>query len=107
MGLALLTASAHAGPCSSEIERTQSLIDAKLEAKAASGPAAQESAGALLHRQPTPGSIAAAEQRLGDLSAQTIAVVAQALVRARAADDAGDRSACEQALADAQRAIGH
>jgi hypothetical protein len=84
----------------------QARIDAKLEAKAASGPAARESAGALMNRQPTPGSIAAAEERLGDLSAQATEVAAQALSRARAADSAGDRSACEQALADVQRAIG-
>ena len=83
----------------------QARVDAALDAKAASGPAARESAGALMDRQPTPGSIAAAEERLGDLSAQTTEVVAQGLVRARAADSAGDKNACEQALAEVQRAI--
>jgi hypothetical protein len=107
LALALFATSAHAGPCSPEIARIQSLLDTRLEAKAASGPTGQESAGALMHRQPTPGSIAAAEERLGDLSSQTTAIVAQALVRARAADDAGDKHACEQALADVQSAIGH
>ena len=61
----------------------QARVDAALEAKAASGPAARESAGALMDRQPTPGSIAAAEERLGDLSAQTTEVVAQGLVGQR------------------------
>jgi hypothetical protein len=102
LGLLASTAivtSGYVGPCSTEIARLQA--DAKLEAKAASGPAARESAGALMHRQPTPGSIAAAEERLGDLSAQATEVAARA-----AADSAGDKNACEQALADVQRAIG-
>ena len=107
VAVALFATSTHAGPCSPEIARIQSLLDTRLEAKAASGPTGQESAGALMHRQPTPGSIAAAEERLGDLSPQTTAIVAQALVRARAADDAGDKHACEQALADVQRAVAH
>jgi hypothetical protein len=95
-----------AGPCSPEIERTQARIDATLGAKAAAGPAARESAAATMHRQPTPGSIAAAEERLGDVPAQTAEAVALAMARARAADGAGDKTACEQALADVQRAIG-
>jgi hypothetical protein len=59
----------------------------------------------LLHHQPTPGSIAAAEARLGDEAARSIETVKLAMARARAADGAGDKPACEQALADAQRAI--
>ena len=106
LALALSMTSGFAGPCSQEIDRMQARVDASLEAKAASGPAARESAGALMDRQPTPGSIAAAEERLGDLSAQTTEVVAQGLVRARAADSAGDKNACEQALAEVQRLIG-
>jgi hypothetical protein len=81
LAFALFAASAYAGPCSPEIARLQSLINTTLEAKAASGPSARESTGALLRRQPTPRSIAAAEERLGDLSAQTTEIVAQALMR--------------------------
>ena len=106
LALALSVTSSSAGPCSQEIDRMQARIDAALEARAASGPAAREGAGALVHRQPTPGSIAADEERLGDLSAQTTEIVAQGLVRARAADSAGDKSACEQALVEVKRAIG-
>ena len=95
-----------AGPCSHEIDRTQALVDAKLEARAAAGPVARESPDALMHRQPTPGSIAAAESRLGEVSAQTVEAVAAAMARAREADRAGDTSACEQALEDVRRAIG-
>ena len=81
-------------------------IDAKLDAKAGAGPGARETTAATMHRQPTPGSIAAAEERLGELSAQTAEAAARAMARARAADGAGDKSACERALADAQRAFG-
>jgi hypothetical protein len=104
--LALSTLPGTAGPCQQEIDRVQAQIDAKLEARAAAGPAAPESSGALLHHQPTPGSIAAAESRLGDISAETAATLAAAMARAREADRAGHVSACEQALADARRSIG-
>ena len=95
-----------AGPCSPEIDRVQALIDARLEARASAGPQARESTSAMMHHQPTPGSIAAAEERLGDLSPQKTEAAEQAMARARAADGAGDKGACEQALADVQRAIG-
>jgi hypothetical protein len=96
----------YAGPCSHEIDRMQTEVDAKLEATAGAGQVARESPGALVHRQPTPGSIAVAESRLGEVSPGTVEAVAAALARAREADHAGDKSACEQALADVQRAIG-
>lgn len=100
------TTAVYAGPCSHEIDRVQARVDAKLEAAARTGPSAPESSAALLHRQPTPGSIAAAEGRLGDASPAAGAAVEAAMARAREADRAGDQSACEQALADVQRAIG-
>jgi hypothetical protein len=109
LSVAAIAASAtagYAGPCSHEIDLMQARVDAKLEAKAATGPGAPESAGALMHRQPTPGSIAAAESRLGEISPQTIEAVAAAMARAREADRAGDKGACEQALADVKDAIG-
>jgi hypothetical protein len=104
--LALSTLPGTAGPCLQEIERTQAQFDATLRARAVAGRTAPESSGALLHHQPTPGSIAAAEARLGEISAETVAAVAAAMARAREADRAGDASACEQALADARRSIG-
>ena len=96
----------YAGPCSGEIDRTQARLDARLDAAAAAGPSAPESGAALRHQQPTPGSIAAAESRLGDLSAAAVAAMKAAMARAREADRAGDVSACEQALAEVRRAIG-
>lgn len=95
----------YAGPCSLEIDSMQTRVDARLEAKAAVGPSAKESTDALTHRQPTPSSIAGAKGRLREMSARTTAAVKQALERARAADGAGDKNACEQALAEVQRLI--
>ena len=94
----------HAGPCTTEIDRMQVEVDAIIEAIAAAGPAARESTAAMLHHQPTPGSIAAAEEQAGDGPKMEEALAA--LAKAREADGVNDKSACEQALADARRAIG-
>ena len=64
--LAASTSAGHAGPCSPEIDRMQARVDAMIAATAAAGPTGRESDAALMHRQPTPGSIAAAEERLGE-----------------------------------------
>jgi hypothetical protein len=100
------TITGYAGACSHDIDRMQARVDAKLEALAAAGPMARESTGALMHRQPTPGSIAAAENRLGEISSETVEAVIAAMARAREADRAGNQAACEQALSDLQRTIG-
>jgi hypothetical protein len=95
-----------AGPCSSEIASVQARLDARLDARAATGPTAPESAGALRHRQPTPGSIASAERGLGEISPENGKIIREAMAQARAADQAGDKAACDQALKRAERAIG-
>src|SRR5215470_6200124 len=59
--LALSTLPGFAGPCSQAIDQMQAKINARLKATAGGGPAAPESSAATMHRQPTPGSIAAAE----------------------------------------------
>jgi hypothetical protein len=100
------TVASYAGPCSNEIDRMQARIDAGVEAVAPTGPSAPESPGALLHRQPTPGSIAAAESKLGDVSSRTVEAVEAAMARAREADLANDKNGCDQALADVRQAIG-
>jgi hypothetical protein len=92
-----------ASPCLQDIDRIQAMIDAKAEAQAAAGRSARESTAATLHRQPTPGSIAAAEVNLGDISPEKLQAVEALMARAREADRAGDQSACEQALAEVQR----
>jgi hypothetical protein len=109
LGAAMLAASisvSFASPCSDELDRVQPRVDARLEAMAGAGPSAPESAAALRHRQPTPGSIAAAESKLDDPSSSTAAALRAAMLRAREADRAGDANACEQALAEVRRAIG-
>jgi hypothetical protein len=106
IALAASISASYAGPCSDEIGNMMARINAKLEAKAAAGPTAREGVGAGMSVQPTPRSIAAAEEKLGEVSPQTADAVRQAMSRARAADSAGDKTACEQALDDAQRALG-
>ncbi|HZQ14527.1 MAG TPA: hypothetical protein VFB31_17120 [Pseudolabrys sp.] len=106
VALAVLALPCQAGPCSKDIERVQVLIDARLNAIAASGPSADQSAAAQLHRQPTPRSMAEAESRLGELSPDTIAKVSEAMSRARAADGAGDKDGCDRALAEIQGHLG-
>ncbi len=95
-----------AGPCSVDVARIQDRVDRYLEAKAAAGPRAVEAVTALLHRQPTPASVAAAEEKLGELDVRGFEPIAEGMRRARAADLAGDATACEQALVDVQLAIG-
>jgi len=95
----------YAGPCTDDIEKMRARIDAKLHAMAAAGPTGRQ-VGASTHVQPTPRSMAAAEAKLGEVSAETVAAVRQAMLRASAADSAGDKNACEQALAEVQRSIG-
>jgi hypothetical protein len=77
-----------------------------LDARAAAGPSARERSAAMTHRQPTPGSVGAAESAVGDISAERIDAVTAAMAKARQADAAGDQAACQQALADARRATG-
>ena len=102
--IASLSAS-YAGPCTDDIDKMQARIDAKLQAKEAAGPTGRQ-VGASTHVQPTPRSIGAAEAKLGEVSAGTVAAVRQAMLRARAADSTGDKNGCERALAEVQRAIG-
>ncbi len=99
------TTLAHAGPCSSEIAQMQSRIDARLKQIVAAGPTAPQVTGRT-HVQPTPRSIGAAEAQLGQVAPEKIDAVRQAMARARTADAAGDKAACEKALADAEGVLG-
>jgi hypothetical protein len=83
----------------------QTRVAAMFSANAAARPSERESTTALLHRQLTPGSIAAAEERLKVVSTARAKAVADDLARARTADNAADKRACEQALADVLRAM--
>jgi hypothetical protein len=99
------TSLAFAGPCSDEIAQLQQRIDSTLDQIAAAGRTARQGTG-LTHVQPTPRSMAAAEEQLGELAPEKVDAVRQAMIRAHTADDAGDKASCEEALADAKRALG-
>jgi hypothetical protein len=94
-----------AGPCAPEIAAMQARLDANLAAIARTGPTAPESAGALEHHQPTPGSIAAAERKLGEIPPEANQPITKAMAKAQEADQAGDKAACEQALEEVERTI--
>src|SRR5215831_6207126 len=103
--LAASMSATYAGPCSPEITRVRQVIDARIHAKAGAVDAS-ESTAAKMHRQPTPRSIGAAEVTGGQTSPEEYNAVEAAMARAVEADRAGNQSACEQALADAKRAVG-
>jgi hypothetical protein len=106
MAIAATASATYAGPCSGQIDAMQARIDAKLEAKAAAGPTAKEGVAAGISMQPTPASIAAAEQKLGDISAKKVKAINRGMARARVADKVGDLRACNKALAAVRRVVG-
>jgi hypothetical protein len=106
LAFAASASAAHAGPCSGQIDAMQARIDAKLEAKAAAGPAAKQGVAAGIGVQPTPASIAAAEEKLGDISPRKVKAIKRGMARARVADKVGDLRACRKALAAVQRVLG-
>ena len=84
----------------------QAKIDAMLETKAADGPPATAEAMAGTSPQPTPRSLETVEERMREISPQTVNAIRQGMARALAADDAGGKAACEQALANVRRTLG-
>jgi hypothetical protein len=104
IGLIGSIATSNAGSCTAQIDVVQAQVDARAAAIAGAGPVAPESTAALLHRQPSLGSIARTEESLGEGASITKAL--SALERAREADRGGNEESCEQALAEARRAIG-
>ena len=103
--LILGAAPAHAGPCTDRIYQTDLDVAKLLGSAAAQGQPAAESTFATMHRQPTPGSIASAEQEAGDLNTEEVQAITEAMDVARHADDAGDRAGCEKALSDVDRML--
>jgi hypothetical protein len=98
----------YARPCSDDIAQAESRLNKRLEAIAAAGPSGPQDATAFgKHLQPTPRTVATAEEKLGELSQQKIEAIRHAMERARAADAAGDKSACRQALADVEHELDH
>jgi hypothetical protein len=103
-GTALSTSPGHAGPCSREIDRAWIEVGAKIQARIGAGRSYIQGTIGLLHHQPTPSSIAAAEERVGDMWVPLETAVI-ALARAREADHVNDTGTCKEALLTAQRAF--
>ena len=105
MAITLGAGPAYAGPCTDRIYQTDLDVAKLLDSAAAQGRPAPESAFATMHRQPTPGSIASAEQQAGDLTSEEAQAITEAMDEARHADDEGDRAGCEKALSDVDRIL--
>ena len=103
--LAASMSASYAGPCSNDIGSMQAKINHKLAAIVAAGPPAPPSAMVGV-AQPTPRSLGAVAERMGEISHETVQAIQQAMARARAADVAGVKAACEQALANVRRTLG-
>ena len=86
---------AYSGPCTEQIAALAQQIKS-LPAGPKTGPTFSQTLGAQLHHQPTPEDVARA-QRIGRKQAHA------ALKAARAADAAGNASACNAALERAKR----
>jgi hypothetical protein len=94
----------NAGPCAREIDREWTEVGAKIQARVGAGRSTIQGIVGLLHHQPTPRSIAAAEEKAADMWVPLETAVI-ALARAREADHANDPATCREALMAAQRAF--
>jgi hypothetical protein len=105
MAFILGAAPAHAGPCTDRIYQTDLDVAKLLNSAAAQGQPAAEPTFATMHRQPTPGSIATAEQDAGNITSEEAQAITEAMDEARHADDRGDQAGCEQALSEVDRML--
>ena len=105
--LALFSWPADAGPCTDRIAQANVAVEKLLDAAAAKGKPAAESTFATMHRQPTPGTVASAEGKAGELSSDQVDAITKKLDAARDADNKGDRAACEKAMNEAERMLHH
>ncbi|WP_210483657.1 hypothetical protein [Microvirga antarctica] len=102
--MVLSVGAAIAGPCTVDIDKMQARLDERVDSVAGKGATGKQAETAQLHHQPTPQSIAKAEEKLGE--GIPLEPAAAALVQARQADAAGDKAACEASLAEVRRIIG-
>jgi hypothetical protein len=105
MAFMLGVAPAHAGPCTDRIYQTGLEVAKLLNSAAAQGRTQPQSTFATMHRQPTPGSIATAEEEAGDLTSEETQAITEAMDEARHADDEGDQAGCDKALSDVDRML--
>jgi hypothetical protein len=94
-GLGLGVATAHAGPCTSQIAQFEQAVRQSASNPNA-GPMAPQSIGAQLGQQPTPGSVKQADARAQAAFDATMA-------RAKQLDARGNRAGCTRALVAAKR----
>ena len=80
---AFIAAPADAGPCTDRIYQADLAVEKLLDAAAANGAPAPQSSFATMHRQPTPGTVASAEEKAGDLSPAQVQAITQDLDAAR------------------------
>ena len=80
--IALSTSPSRASPCVYDIDRAWVDVGAKIQARVGAGRSAPQSTTALLHHQPTPNSIAAAEEQIHERWV-SMEVAVTALARAR------------------------
>ena len=98
LALTLIPLYAAAGPCTDDLNQAAKAINERLDAIAARGKPAAQSTFATTHHQPTPSSIAKAEEGVGDIPAADVERVQNFMTEARQADRANDKPACEKAL---------
>jgi hypothetical protein len=103
---ALCPALAHAGPCAEDLYKADVDVGKRLEEIAASGKTGTESTFATAHHQPTPATVAGAEEKVGDISEAQVTAVRKYMAEAKQADDAGEKDACEKALSEARNLLG-
>ncbi len=102
----LVCVPALAGPCANDIYQADEAIGKKLDEAAAKGKGGAQSTFATTHHQPTPETIAGAEEQVGDISESVVKELRAFMQAARMADAAGDKAGCEKALAEAKSIIG-
>ena len=103
---ALGPAPSHAGQCADDIYRANVEIGKRLDALAAAGKTGTQSSFATMHRQPTPATIAGAEEKIGDISDAELNAVHEWMAKAKQADESGDTAGCENALTQARTLLG-
>jgi hypothetical protein len=86
---------ASGGPCTAQIAQLEQQVATSIPGPQ-SGPTDAQSVGAQLHHQPTPGSVALAEQAADEDGVA-------AIDHAKRADAAGDAASCNQSVAEARR----
>lgn len=103
---ALSAGGATAGPCADDITKADVEIGKRLDQLAAQGRAGSETTFATTHHQPTPATVAGAEEKVGDISEAQVNAVRKWMAEARKDDAAGDAASCEKALAQARSLLG-